>query len=296
MKKTCIVVLCFLLLVSFMAGASGEVREETARLQLHLMRYGYYSKKIDGDFGNGTRQAVIDFQSANGLEATGEVDEPTTDLLYNGSPVSALPDFVLRDGITWNMKADEVDAVMASEGISAHEDVETSFMTTIGYKKVPVSDYKVSMYGWMLGEFGLQGIIYVTIPNSYLKGSELIPDYENLRGLLETKYGDPDGEWSEWTDEDSLDSILYSEEDGAWMGKYTRICRWTIDGGMLELCLDSQMEEYGLARKPTVWIAYYSDFLTNVIEMLDNTEDEQVYTALLSSTGFEVVEPNMNGL
>lgn len=41
------------------------------QLQLALFRAGYYSSRIDGLFGNGTRQAVISFQSRNNLVPDG---------------------------------------------------------------------------------------------------------------------------------------------------------------------------------------------------------------------------------
>ena len=44
---------------------------------------GYYADEIDGQFGAGTKAAVIDFQKANGLEADGMVGSETKAILYS---------------------------------------------------------------------------------------------------------------------------------------------------------------------------------------------------------------------
>jgi Putative peptidoglycan binding domain len=53
----------------------------TAQVQEALARLGYYYGPIDGVLGPETRDAILRFQSDNGLAATAAIDEPTLDTL-----------------------------------------------------------------------------------------------------------------------------------------------------------------------------------------------------------------------
>ncbi len=55
----------------------GSTGPNVIRLQQDLTQLGYYSGAIDGDFGPGTKQAVINFQQARGLIADGIVGPNT---------------------------------------------------------------------------------------------------------------------------------------------------------------------------------------------------------------------------
>jgi len=60
----------------------GSEKEAHVRsLQTALKRLGFYHGKIDGDFGRGTRRSVQAAQHELELEASGEVDEQTTEAL-----------------------------------------------------------------------------------------------------------------------------------------------------------------------------------------------------------------------
>jgi hypothetical protein len=48
-----------------------------ANVQAALQEQGYYQGEVDGILGSQTRAALAEFQSAQGLEPTGTVDEPT---------------------------------------------------------------------------------------------------------------------------------------------------------------------------------------------------------------------------
>lgn len=50
---------------------AGLSREEKMEIQIALQWYGYYRSLIDADFGPGTRSAIRNWQSAQGVEATG---------------------------------------------------------------------------------------------------------------------------------------------------------------------------------------------------------------------------------
>ena len=49
----------------------------TMRVQVELMRLGYYKGKIDGKMGPGTKEALRAFQQAQGLAVTGVLDNAT---------------------------------------------------------------------------------------------------------------------------------------------------------------------------------------------------------------------------
>lgn len=61
-------------------GAQGS---EVEKLQSRLKELGFYEGEVDGQFGNGTRNAVILFQTQHGLEADGIVGPATKELIYS---------------------------------------------------------------------------------------------------------------------------------------------------------------------------------------------------------------------
>ena len=48
---------------------------------------GYYQGDIDGQFGNGTREAVVAFQTKNGLDPDGLAGEETQQKLFSDEAV-----------------------------------------------------------------------------------------------------------------------------------------------------------------------------------------------------------------
>jgi len=76
-------------------GMSGE---DIIRLQTKLLNYGYYAGDIDGNFGSGTRQAVIYFQQDSGLFPDGIVGEHTWRALRNYSPPASRGASANRNG------------------------------------------------------------------------------------------------------------------------------------------------------------------------------------------------------
>ena len=63
---------------------NGSQGEKVRKLQERLQELGYYSGEVDGQFGPGTREAVVTFQKMNGLEADGMAGEETQRVLYSG--------------------------------------------------------------------------------------------------------------------------------------------------------------------------------------------------------------------
>lgn len=63
-------------------GATGN---EVTAVQEKLVELGFLNDKADGSFGPNTEAAVTAFQTANGLEATGNIDEATYNELFANS-------------------------------------------------------------------------------------------------------------------------------------------------------------------------------------------------------------------
>ena len=52
-------------------------------MQIVLKSYGYYEGKIDGIFGNVSKQALISLQKSNNIDADGKIGPQTCTLLLN---------------------------------------------------------------------------------------------------------------------------------------------------------------------------------------------------------------------
>ena len=62
---------------------NGSQGEKVEKLQQRLQALGYYEGEIDGQFGPGTKAAVVDFQKNNGLDTDGLAGSETLTLLYS---------------------------------------------------------------------------------------------------------------------------------------------------------------------------------------------------------------------
>lgn len=84
-------------------GAKGQ---EVRNLQSKLKTLGYYKGSVDGDFGEGTKDAVVAFQKANGLNADGVAGEKTLQKLAT-SKVTAKPTATPTPKVTATPKISE---------------------------------------------------------------------------------------------------------------------------------------------------------------------------------------------
>ncbi len=66
---------------------NGSQGEKVWQLQERLKELGYYTGEVDGQFGPGTKEAVIAFQKKNGLDADGLAGEETQRVLYSENAV-----------------------------------------------------------------------------------------------------------------------------------------------------------------------------------------------------------------
>lgn len=76
---------------------SGSQGEEVWQLQTRLQELGYYTTAVDGQFGQGTKTAVMAFQRVNGLEVDGIVGEGTKATLYAASAIPRPTDAPTRE-------------------------------------------------------------------------------------------------------------------------------------------------------------------------------------------------------
>ena len=69
----------------------GVEGDEVKKLQARLKELNYYTGEVDGQFGPGTQDAVIRFQTQHGLTADGIAGEETRAQLYAGSAQTFIP-------------------------------------------------------------------------------------------------------------------------------------------------------------------------------------------------------------
>lgn len=95
-----VLLFCFIPILSAMAEESetqeeiveilpGSKGEPVRLLQERLKELGYYTKSVDGDYGNGTKTALVSFQNRNGLAETGIATVETLTLLYSEEVIGA---------------------------------------------------------------------------------------------------------------------------------------------------------------------------------------------------------------
>jgi len=69
----------------------GMDNDSVAKMQQQLKDLGYYSGAVDGQFGDGTAEAVTLFQSQHGLDADGLAGSDTLSLLYSSNAEVYVP-------------------------------------------------------------------------------------------------------------------------------------------------------------------------------------------------------------
>ncbi len=79
-------------------GTWGKIKSDITPIQTALKNKGFYTGTIDGVAGDGTYNALINFQSANGLIADGMAGNSTLEKLYAADPTPNKP--VLQLGST----------------------------------------------------------------------------------------------------------------------------------------------------------------------------------------------------
>lgn len=118
-------------------GAKGD---EVTRLQQRLKDLGYLSSKVDGQFGGGTKRAVISFQRRNGLKTDGVAGETTLAKLYAEDAVAAPenrePVDVLAGDVPMLVNKDHpVDEYFVPADLVELRDILDKKLVKIKYKK-----------------------------------------------------------------------------------------------------------------------------------------------------------------
>lgn len=68
----------------------GDSGDYISQIQQRLSDLNYYSAEVDGAFGTATYEALVSFQTNNGLTVSGAADESTISLLFSDDAVEAI--------------------------------------------------------------------------------------------------------------------------------------------------------------------------------------------------------------
>ena len=118
-------------------GAKGDA---VTRLQQRLKDLGYLNGKVDGQYGGGTKRAVIAFQRRNGLDTDGVAGQETQAKLFAEDAVAAPEDAGPTDVLAGDVpmlvnKANAVDEFFTPADLVQLRDVLGNKLATIKYKK-----------------------------------------------------------------------------------------------------------------------------------------------------------------
>ena len=132
-------------------GSSGTA---VRTLQQRLKTLGYYSGSVDGKYGDGTEQAVIAFQQANGLSADGVAGTRTINKLYSDNAVAAS-----SSGNSGSSSSSGSNATTAPSRTSTPRPTATPNLSRDYYLKVGLTGKRVTTLqnrlielGWMDGK------------------------------------------------------------------------------------------------------------------------------------------------
>ncbi|WP_316608385.1 peptidoglycan-binding protein [uncultured Ruminococcus sp.] len=112
--------------------ALGDYSDDIALVQARLIELGYLSGTADGEFGSATEEAVKSFQTANGLEASGIIDQDAYDLIFSdGAVKNTVPETEDTDAQTTAVGSTAVAATPntpkeANQGLTASKSAGTT--------------------------------------------------------------------------------------------------------------------------------------------------------------------------
>lgn len=172
---------------------SGDRGLPVEKMQSRLKELGYYTSKVDGIYGRGTRTAVVAFQKANKLKADGIAGSKTLNLLYGTSALAKGGTATLQEtleetpapGLSSPQFAETAEAtypytttVLDSVNLRKRANTRAMRITTVprganinvlkvsgDFLQVEYKTYK----GYVLSE-------YVNIPDQYLPGKAFESD------------------------------------------------------------------------------------------------------------------------
>ena len=99
---------------------NGDFSNEVAEVQSKLAELGYFGIEATGFFGDYTAEAIMSFQLANGLEATGELDEATYALLFSEDAIAYVaPETDPESEQSGEAASTAVNAIASSQSVVA---------------------------------------------------------------------------------------------------------------------------------------------------------------------------------
>ena len=154
----------------------GDKGDAVKELQLALIRLGYLDGETDGIFGKNTRQAVYDFNLANGL-ISGNLDvasNKTLQLLYDGNPVSFQePAMALYFE----------DSAYAEWYDLSGDEIQIHFQVTNKAKHKTVKAFELYAYAtdvWGTRIYGTTAVYYWTTTKNVKPGATIYSDYVTM--------------------------------------------------------------------------------------------------------------------
>lgn len=133
---------------------NGSTGTAVKTLQQRLKELGYYSGSVDGKFGDGTEQAVIAFQKANGLTADGVAGTKTITKLYSNNAVAASSSSSSSGGSTTTVTATPKPNATATPRPTATPDLSKEYYLRLGStgQNVRTLQTRLIELGWMDGK------------------------------------------------------------------------------------------------------------------------------------------------
>lgn len=164
----------------------GDKGDDVKKLQLALIRLGYLDDEADGIFGKNTRQAVYDFNLANGL-ITGDLEvasNKTQRLMYDGNPASfqdpAMALYIKDDAYAewYNLSGDKIQIHFQVTNKAKHKTV----------KAFELYAYATNVWGNRI--YGTTTVYYWTTTKNVKPGATVYSDYVTMpdRSEINTIY------------------------------------------------------------------------------------------------------------
>lgn len=235
-RKTVVVVLCCLLAMAFAMPASAQLEkgskgDAVVSLQRKLISLGHLAGKADGAFGGGTEKAVKAFQEAAGLDVTGVADDATIEAL-DAAYKAAKQTFKLRDGLSFGMSEEEIDAYLKEhDGVTKKEVVDSA----VRYEGLEVAGDTCDLYVVLADGYGAISYIYVYPRYSAVRLNKMMDDFDKLKEALDSKYGKSSKVNEVWKNKELKGFI--DEREAAGLGEYSKFITWQGEGVQVELHL-----------------------------------------------------------
>lgn len=184
----------------------GDTGEEVMVLQRLLKNAGFYSGSIDGNFGDGTKDALLAYQKAAGLSADGVAGSKTIVKLASNS-VSADKNIpTITEGTSSGNSSSSNNTDSSSSGSNTNSNSSDSSNSSSGNVAQAQVNGSVRLVDWWSGE------IDSAIPR---KGTAQVLDIRSGKTFTIYRYGGTNHlDWEPYTQADT--DILNSITGGDW--------------------------------------------------------------------------------